>query len=110
MAARARELFSCIATPQEFASDLGKRRVGWPRPVTEELEQIAELVTTAAQLAPPGRFRIDLSEVGSQPYHSGLVFSVYAPGIGSAIAAGGRYDYREVEAVVRRLTGKGGVG
>ena len=54
--------------------------------------------------------RIDLSEVGSQPYHSGLVFSVYAPGIGSAIAAGGRYDYREVEAVVRRLTGKGGVG
>lgn len=52
----------------------------------------AELVTTAAQLAPPSRFRIDLSEVGSQPYHSGLVFSVYTTGIGTAIAAGGRYD------------------
>ena len=92
LAARARELFSCIATPQEFARDLDTRRVGWPRPVTEELEQVAELVTTAAQLAPPGRFRIDLSEVGSQPYHSGLVFSVYTPGVGTAIAAGGRYD------------------
>ena len=92
LAVRARELFSCIATPQEFAGDLDTRRVGWPRPVTEELEQIAELVATAAQLAPPGRFRIDLSEVGSQPYHSGLVFSVYTPGIGTAIAAGGRYD------------------
>ena len=92
LATRARELFSCIATPQEFASDLDTWRVGWPRPVSEELEQVADLVTTAARLAPPGRFRIDLSEVGSQPYHSGLVFSVYTPGIGTAIAAGGRYD------------------
>ena len=92
MAARARELFSCIAPPHEFARGLDSWCVGWPRPVTAELEQIAELVTTAAQLAPPSRFRIDLSEVGSQPYHSGLVFSVYTTGIGTAIAAGGRYD------------------
>ena len=91
-AARARELFSCIASPQEFVRDLDRRGAGWPRPVTTELARIAELGTTVAELAPAGRFRIDLSEVGSQPYHSGLVFSVYSAGIGTAIAAGGRYD------------------
>ena len=91
-AARAQELFSCIAPPAEFAANLSRWSAAWPAPVIAELEQIAELGTTAAQLAAPDRFRVDLSEVGSQPYHSGLVFSVYAAGIGTAIAAGGRYD------------------
>ena len=38
------------------------------------------------------RVRIDLSEVGSQVYHSGIVFQAYAPDTADAIASGGRYD------------------
>ena len=38
------------------------------------------------------RVRIDLSEVGSQVYHSGIVFQAYAPDMADAIASGGRYD------------------
>ncbi len=38
------------------------------------------------------RLRIDLSEVGSQVYHSGIVFQAYAPDTADAIASGGRYD------------------
>lgn len=38
------------------------------------------------------RFVIDLSEVGRQDYYTGLVFQVYQPGLGDALASGGRYD------------------
>ena len=38
------------------------------------------------------RIRLDLSEVGSQVYHSGIVFQAYAPDTAGAIASGGRYD------------------
>ncbi|MCG8641362.1 MAG: ATP phosphoribosyltransferase regulatory subunit, partial [Desulfobacterales bacterium] len=36
--------------------------------------------------------RIDLSELGSQSYHSGMVFQGYTPGIDAAFLSGGRYD------------------
>ena len=62
----------------------------------EELAQVAadleDRVETLRRLFPAVRFRIDLSELGSQAYHSGLVFSAYVDGLDSAIAAGGRYD------------------
>ena len=37
-------------------------------------------------------FRLDLSEVGGQPYYTGLVFQAYKEGVDSAFASGGRYD------------------
>lgn len=38
------------------------------------------------------RFQVDLSEVGRHDYYTGLVFQVYQPGLGDALASGGRYD------------------
>lgn len=35
---------------------------------------------------------VDLGELRDQGYYTGLVFAGYAPGAGSAVAAGGRYD------------------
>jgi len=37
-------------------------------------------------------FVIDLSEVGNQPYYTGIVFQGYIEGVDSAIVSGGRYD------------------
>ncbi len=39
-----------------------------------------------------GAIRFDLGFVPALPYYSGIVFQVTAPGLGFAIAAGGRYD------------------
>ncbi|HZZ83421.1 MAG TPA: ATP phosphoribosyltransferase regulatory subunit [Anaeromyxobacteraceae bacterium] len=36
--------------------------------------------------------KVDLGEVRGLGYYTGLVFAGYAPGAGSAVAAGGRYD------------------
>lgn len=35
---------------------------------------------------------VDLSEVGTQPYHSGIVFQTYLPDLPAPVASGGRYD------------------
>ena len=56
------------------------------------LNHILSLVAEIAELGYDGRVRIDLSEVGSQTYHSGVVFQAYAPDTAAPIASGGRYD------------------
>ena len=39
-----------------------------------------------------GKVEVDLGEVRGLGYYTGITFAGYAPGAGSAIAAGGRYD------------------
>jgi ATP phosphoribosyltransferase regulatory subunit len=61
----------------------------------ETKRALADLADRAAALEALGlasRFRVDLSEVGRQDYYTGLVFQVYQPGLGDALASGGRYD------------------
>jgi len=62
---------------------------------TDERNTINHLLSLAEEFEALGyghRVRIDLSEVGSQTYHSGVVFQAYAPDTAAAIASGGRYD------------------
>ena len=61
----------------------------------DERATIGHLLSLAGEFSALGyedRIRIDLSEVGSQTYHSGVVFQAYAPDTAAAIASGGRYD------------------
>lgn len=58
----------------------------------DELSHLESMVKTLKELNTQKIFRMDLSEIGSQPYYSGIVFQCYAPGADSAIASGGRYD------------------
>ena len=60
--------------------------------VKRELTALAERAQTLAALGLGDRFRVDLSEVGRHDYYTGLVFQVYQPGLGEALATGGRYD------------------
>lgn len=69
----------------------------------EELESLANIVQSRY---PNSELYFDLSEPHSFDYHTGIVFSVFAPGFGWALASGGRYDHvGEVFGRARPATG-----
>ncbi len=88
---RLAELYGFIGSADELTrlvsgrSDLGAGTLA-------ALEHLLSLAAEFAALGYADRVRIDLSEVGSQAYHSGIVFQAYAPDTADAIASGGRYD------------------
>lgn len=85
------ELYGFIGTPGELRRAVDARHgIG-----TDERDTFNHLLSLADELEAFGygeRVRIDLSEVGSQTYHSGVVFQAYAPDAAAPIASGGRYD------------------
>lgn len=56
------------------------------------VEDLTGLTAEMAEFASPDDIRIDLSEHGGQPYHTGFTMQAYVKGAGSAAASGGRYD------------------
>ena len=42
---------------------------------------------------PEANLYFDLSELRGYHYHTSIVFGAYVPGLGTAIASGGRYDH-----------------
>ena len=61
-------------------------------PARAAVADLADRASTLESLGLGSRFRVDLSEVGRQDYYTGLVFQAYHPGLGDALASGGRYD------------------
>lgn len=55
----------------------------------DDLEGMCELLDAAGVGA---RVRIDFSVMSSFDYYTGIVFEAYAPGLGSPLGSGGRYD------------------
>ncbi len=60
--------------------------------VTSALLEIEHVFAVLEELNLVDCFRVDLSEVGNQPYHSGMVFQSYMHNVAQPIASGGRYD------------------
>ncbi|GMQ97098.1 MAG: ATP phosphoribosyltransferase regulatory subunit [Gammaproteobacteria bacterium] len=58
----------------------------------EPLSQLTQVVTTLGKRLPDVNVHVDLAELRGYRYHTGLVFSVFVPEYGQAIAKGGRYD------------------
>lgn len=85
-------LFSHIAPAAAGHGGLGANEGGLSADAREALGRVRETAERLAGLFPEVDIRLDLSEVGSQPYYTGIVFRVYAAGVGSAVASGGRYD------------------
>ena len=59
------------------------------------LTAVDKLITVADIMQvryPRANLYFDLSELRGYHYHTGIVFAAYAPGLGNAIANGGRYD------------------
>ncbi|MEW5818254.1 MAG: ATP phosphoribosyltransferase regulatory subunit [Spirochaetota bacterium] len=58
----------------------------------KEIEYLLEIISQLQKLKSDMYFRIDFSEIGNQPYHTGIVFQVYTENADSAVISGGRYD------------------
>jgi ATP phosphoribosyltransferase regulatory subunit len=65
------------------------------RAVPAAAAAVGELRVVVETLAGAGlgaRIAVDLGEVRALDYYTGLVFRVFAPGLGSEVGSGGRYD------------------
>ena len=56
------------------------------------LDDIDRVYRIAETLGIQSYIDIDLGDVGGLDYYTGLTFKIYAPGIGTALGRGGRYD------------------
>jgi ATP phosphoribosyltransferase regulatory subunit len=61
--------------------------------VRRALDDLVVLAETLAERYPQANLYFDLSELRGYYYHTGIVFAAFAPGVGEAIATGGRYDH-----------------
>jgi ATP phosphoribosyltransferase regulatory subunit len=69
----------------------------------DELQLVAEII---GDRYPEAQLYFDLSELRGYQYLTGMVFAAFAPGVGNAIARGGRYDHiGEVFGRARSATG-----
>jgi ATP phosphoribosyltransferase regulatory subunit len=70
----------------------GRKLVGRDRTLLRPLDRLAQV---HERLVSPGRqsVLIDLGEFRGFEYYDGIVFDVFAPGIGAELGGGGRYDH-----------------
>jgi ATP phosphoribosyltransferase regulatory subunit len=74
---------------------LGQARAQLAAAPAAVLAALAELEAVADELAahyPALPLYFDLGELRGYHYHTGMVFAAFVPGVGQAIAQGGRYD------------------
>ncbi len=64
-----------------------------PVAITACIEELAVLATRLQARFPNARLNFDLSELRGYHYLTGIVFGAFAPGVGTSIANGGRYDH-----------------
>lgn len=86
------ELLLFIGTDADFDSFENRLSSSLKKLLSNELNQMKELMVQLKTLSFNDSFRVDFSEIGTQNYYSGLVFQCYAQGADSAVASGGRYD------------------
>ncbi len=66
---------------------------GAPATVHRALDELQALFDIVTARFPSAQLYFDLSELRGYHYHTGVVFGAFSPGVGNAIASGGRYDH-----------------
>ena len=61
-------------------------------PATAAIGELRQVVDALERAGLGGRLSLDLGEVRGLDYYTGLVFRVYARGLGYEVGGGGRYD------------------
>jgi ATP phosphoribosyltransferase regulatory subunit len=56
------------------------------------LDDLARVYRIAEEIGIDSHIDVDLGDVGGLDYYTGLTFKIYAPGLGTALGRGGRYD------------------
>ncbi len=65
---------------------------GAPADVFAALDELEMVASTIQARFPDAQLYFDLSELTGYHYQTGMVFAAFVPGMGAAIARGGRYD------------------
>ncbi|HEB11362.1 MAG TPA: ATP phosphoribosyltransferase regulatory subunit [Spirochaetales bacterium] len=89
-----KKIFSFIGSDMEFR-ELRSAISAYgllPAEALGPLDYLEELLASIKSMKPAACMRADLSEIGGQPYYTGIVFRGYLPGLDSAAAFGGRYN------------------
>lgn len=63
-----------------------------PAPVAAALDEVGQLIALLQSRVPTLDVHLDFAEIRGYAYHTGIMFAVYTPDAGRAIAWGGRYD------------------
>ena len=69
-----------------------ERLANAPAPVLAALDDVLAIAEQLSARFPQLPLYFDLGELRGYHYHTGVVFAVFVPGVGQAIAQGGRYD------------------
>ncbi|MCK5672678.1 MAG: ATP phosphoribosyltransferase regulatory subunit [Spirochaetales bacterium] len=85
-------LFQFIGTTQELRNFIETSEAAIISKEKTALVDLMHIMDNLAKLNADNNFIIDLSEVGNQPYYTGIVFQGYIEGVDSAVVSGGRYD------------------
>ena len=86
------ELFSFIGSFEEFETFTDHIQNKGFFSIKSTADYLKEIISNLKKLKVPDIVRIDFSEIGTQPYHTGIAFQVYMEGTDSAVISGGRYD------------------
>ncbi|HEY7410763.1 MAG TPA: ATP phosphoribosyltransferase regulatory subunit [Vicinamibacteria bacterium] len=74
------------------ALDEARSLCAFSAPAQAAVEELAAITGGLAGAGLGARVRVDLTEVRGLDYYTGLLFRVYAPGLGFELGGGGRYD------------------
>lgn len=85
-------LFQFIGTTRELRNFIKSSETAINSQERTALNDLMHIMNSLNQLNAEKGLIIDLSEVGNQPYYTGIVFQGYIEGVDSAVVSGGRYD------------------
>lgn len=86
------DLFQFIGTSHELKAFIKSSELSLNKDESIAFDELMLIMDSLIELNVEKNFVIDLSEVGSQPYYTGIVFQGYIDGVDSAVVSGGRYN------------------
>ena len=95
LSAEAGQMFKALITSNGSINDFKEARVFFDSigaEIKECLDELQIIIEFISKRMPEVTLNFDFSELRGYHYHTGIVFTAYAPGHGQGIAFGGRYD------------------
>ena len=95
LSAEAGQMFKALITSNGSINDFKEARVFFDSigaEIKECLDELQIIIEFIGKRMPEVTLNFDFSELRGYHYHTGIVFTAYAPGHGQGIAFGGRYD------------------
>lgn len=82
-----------LAGDESILTEARSKLSGAPSEVLDAISELEKINSTIKKRYPQSQCYFDLAELRGYHYYTGLIFGAFAPGVGNAIANGGRYDH-----------------